>query len=284
MLWRRICKSLFAGVAFMAAAGTAAANHGGGGGDCGGCGNGGGCGTMKVSTVEWVTEQVPCTRTVYKTEWREETRHGTRTEYTQECRTGTKTCYKTITETVNENRCYTVKVPYTETRHGCETRWVSRQVTETVNVSVDRGHYECVEVPVTGLRGCLMKMGHKMKGGRKGCGDCCDPCASCCEYCPTETKKVWCPCIVCEPKCVTRCVKECVQVPTTYCVTCYRCETRTECVPVCRTRCVPECVSYTYTVCVPRCVPYTYCCKVPVCVPCQETYTVCRRVPVCVEK
>jgi len=129
MMWRRICKSFLAGVAFMAAAGTASANHGGGnccGSSYSGCGDG--CG-IKVYTTEWREEQVPVTRTTYRTEWKEEQRCGTRTEYTQECRTGTKTVYRTVTETENVTRTYTVRVPYTEQRQGFETRWVSRQVT-----------------------------------------------------------------------------------------------------------------------------------------------------------
>jgi len=211
MKWQRICKSFLAGVAFMAASGRVSANDCGAGCGAPACGSGCGPTTIKVNVTEWVTEQVPVTRTTYKTEWREETRQGTRTEYAQECRQGTRTVNRLVTETENVTRTYTVRVPYTEQRQGVETLWVSRQVTETVNVSVDRGHYETVIVPVTGVRGSLAKFGHKLKGGfgGHGHGDCCDPCACACvcEYVPTECKKVWCPCIVCEQKCCTRCVK-----------------------------------------------------------------------------
>jgi hypothetical protein len=162
-------------------------------------------------------------------------------------------------------------------------------VEKCVKKCVDRGHWECKEVP------CGPSLGDRLHHAfhNHGCCDPCNPCAtSCCEPCPrTKTVKCWVPCKVWEEQkvCCKERVVECV--PTTVTVkTCKKVEKQVTCnVEVCR--CVPECHTETYTCQVKKMVPYEACRTVQVCVPCKQTVEKCRmvcrevqkQVPVCCE-
>jgi len=261
MLLRRVCSLLVAG-AVAASVGRAA------GDDC--CSP---CApvttTCKVRVVEMVPEQVPVTRTSYRTDWREEAYTAYRCETVSETKPCTRTVYRKVCETVMETRTCCVRVPVVEQRTCYRTVWKSVPVTETRKVMVDRGHYECRMVPA---QPSLLERLCKKKD------DCCEPCPK------MVAKKVWVPCMVCEERCVTTCKRVCEQVPYTTCVTTWKVEAKTETVPVTRTRCVAEQVTENVTVCTKRMVPYQCTRKVPVCVPVTETVTVCRMVPRCVEK
>src|SRR5438270_8311789 len=99
--------------------------------------------SCKVTCVEYVQEQVPVTRTTYRTECRQEAYTAHRCEWTQEQRVCTKTVYKKVCETVNETRTVCEAVPVTEQRTCMRTCWKTVPVTVTKKVVVDRGHYEC---------------------------------------------------------------------------------------------------------------------------------------------
>jgi len=185
MLLRRVCCLLLAG-AFAASAGRAA------GDDC--CSPCAPVTTCKVRVIEMVAEQVPVTRTSYRTECREEAYTAYRCETFTETKPCTRTVYKKVCETVMETRTHCVRVPVVEQRTCYKTVWKSVPVTETRKVMVDRGHYECQTCPAQ--PSILDRLCHKKN-------DCCDPCPK------MVTKKVWVPCMVCEEKCVTTCKRVC---------------------------------------------------------------------------
>ena len=229
--------------------------------------------TCTVWVNEFVQEQVPCTRTVYKKECRTEEYTAYKTECVPETRTRNVTTYKRVCETVNETRTTCVTVPVVEQRTVTKTRTVCVPVTHTTRKCEDHGHYECREVP------CGPSLCDRMKKHFHHKKDCCDPCATeCCEPVRTKTVKTWVPCPVWVEKTCTKMERrrECY---TEVCnVTVCKKEYRTVVVPVTRTRCVPECHAETYTVNVSRCVPYKATRTVEVCVPHTETYMTCRTV------
>lgn len=199
----------------------------------------------KVLVNEWVSEAYPCTRTVYRTE----------------CRTETYTAHRTecVPQTVVRNVC--VSVPCVEQRTVMQPHYTCKPVTEVVRKCVDKGHYECREVPCE--PSCFDRM-RKWWKGRK-CDDCCEPC---CEPVRTKTVKVWVPCPVWEEHCVTKMVRSCEYRPVVVNVTVCKKEMRQE----------------TCTVMVSRCVPYQATRTVQVCVPHTETVTATRMVCRTVEK
>jgi hypothetical protein len=229
------------------------------------------CCAPKTCTVwvnEYVQEQVPCTRTVYKKECRVEEYTAYKTECVPEVRTRNVTTYKKVCETVNETRTVCVSVPCVEERTVMKTRTVCVPVTHVERKCEDHGHYECREVP------CGPSLHDRMKKHMHH-NDCCEPC---CEPVKTKTVKVWVPCPVWVEKCVTKTEKRTECYAEVCKVTVCKKEFRTEVVPVTRVKCIPECHTETYTVNVSRCVPYKATRTVEICVPHTETYMACRTV------
>jgi hypothetical protein len=232
--------------------------------------------TMKVCKM--VPTQVQEQRTVMKQVQRQECYTAYRTETVQEKKCVPCTTYKTVTETVMENRTKCIKVPCMETKTVMEKRKKIEWVTETKEKCHISFKKECKTIGGCGL---LDKCGDKLtscfgdKCGGGGCGESCGGCSI--------SFPVWKPCIekqcvqVCRPKCTYECVPVCKQVCT------YKTQTVTECVPVCKTRCVP-CTEMKETVCCKKvCVPYQATRCVTECVPTCETVTVCKMVPTWVE-
>lgn len=227
----------------------------------------------KVVVNEMVPEQYQCTRTVYKTECRQETCTVNKIECVPETRTRTVTCYRQVCETVMQTRTVCVNVPCVEERTIMKTCTVCKPVTCMVRKCEDHGHYECREVP------CGPSFSDRLKKcfARKSCcNPCCEPC--CCEPIKTKTVKVWVPCKVWVECPVTKMQRVTECHPEVVKVTVCKKEFRTEQCPVTCVKCVPECKTETYTVMVPKCVPTTVTRNVTVCVPCQETVTMTRLV------
>jgi hypothetical protein len=221
-----------------------------------------------VCVKEWVPETYQSTCTVYKTECRTETYTAYRCETVPETRTRTVTVTKQVPEVQTRTRTFCVSVPTVETRTVMESYTVCKPVTTMCKRCVDKGHWECREVP------CEKK--HHFRHKHDCCDDCCPP--------PTKTVKVWVPCKVWEEYPVTKMVKSCESRPVQVQVTVCRKETRTEAYQVTVMRCVPEQRVETYSVCVTRNVPYQATRTVSVCVPHQETVTKTRMVCHTVQK
>jgi hypothetical protein len=220
-----------------------------------------------------VPEQYQCTRTVYRTESHQEAYTAYRCEYSTESRTRTCTTYKMVPEVRTITRTECVCVPSVEQRTVMTTHVSYKPVTTTCRRCVDRGHYECCEVP------CGPSFGERLRGlchRHKHCG-CEDECNECAPV-RTKTVKRWVPCKVWEEYPVTTCQRVCESVPVTCNVTVYHTQTRQVPCQVTCMKCVPESHVETYTVCVPHQVAYQATRTVCVCVPHQETYTATRMV------
>jgi hypothetical protein len=215
----------------------------------------------------------PCTRTVYKTEWRQETYTAYRCECVPETRTRTCTVYKQVPETRTETRTVCVCVPTVEERTVMQTHVTCKPVTTTCRRCVDRGHWECREVPCESR---CHRWGNRLRGlfhHHDCCDSCGNSCNTCCEPCcppPTKTVRVWVPCKVWEEYPVTHMQRVCESRPVTCKVTVMRRELRQEQYQVTCCKCVPEQRTETYTVLTSRRVPYQATRCVPVCVPCVE--------------
>jgi hypothetical protein len=221
-----------------------------------------------IQVTECVPEPYQVTRTAYRVECRQEAYTAYRTECVPEVRTRVCTVYKRVPEVRTEVRNVCVQVPVVEERTCIQRRWVTQQVTTMVCKTVDRGHYECREVPDNWKNFCN-RVRHACRRH-----DCCEP-----PPCPaTKTVKCWVPCLVTEQVPVTTCKRVCVEVPVKVNVTVCRTVVRQQQVQVCTYRCVPEQRTETYTVNVARCVPYQAVRTVRVCVPYQETVTCTRMV------
>jgi hypothetical protein len=222
-----------------------------------------------IQVTECVPEQYQTTRTAYRIECKQEAYTAYRTVCVPETRTRVCTVYKRVPEVRTEVRNVCVRVPVVEERTCIQRRWETQQVTTMVCKTVDRGHYECREVPDRWKEFC----NRVRRCGRRH-DDCCEPCPPP----PTKTVKCWVPCKVTEQVPVTTCKRVCVEVPVKVNVTVCRTVVRQEKVQVCAYRCVPEQRTETYTVNVTRCVPYQATRTVRVCVPYQETVTCTRMV------
>jgi hypothetical protein len=233
-----------------------------------------------IQVTECVPEKYQVTRTAYKTECKVETYTAYKSVCVPEVRTRVCTVTKKVPVWTEVCRNVCVKVPCVEERTICKKTWTTEQVTTMVCKTVDRGHYECKEVPdhFTDFCNRLKHSCHRH--------DCCEPCDC---PCPAmKTVKCWVPCKVTEQCPVTHCKRVCVETPCKVQVTVYKTETRQEKHKVCTYQCVPESRTETYTVNVAKCVPYQATRTVNVCVPYQETVTctrmvsrtVCRQVPV----
>jgi hypothetical protein len=216
--------------------------------------------------TECVPETYQATRTAYRTECRQETFTAYRTECAPETRTRVCTFYKQVPEVQTLTRNYWVCVPTVEERVVMERVVTYKPVTHMVCKCVDRGHWECCEVP---CKECCLKRMFKKLCHKK---DCCDECP------PTKIVKVWVPCPVYEYCPVTTCQKVCEYRPVTCKVTVLKRELRQEQCQVTCWKCVPEQRTETYQVLVPRLVPYQATRSVAVCVPYQETVTLTRTV------
>lgn len=231
--------------------------------DCGGCAPA--CAPAAPATIKvqkWVDQVTQEPRTTYKHETKCETYTAYKTETYQEPVTSTITVNKIVCETVMECRTKCVKVPVWEDKITTKSSWKTVCYTEMKSKKVDKGHYECQEVPV--------REGFCARFKKK------DPCA--CDAPKTELKKVWVPCMVeeCYPVTKSKREKVCEQVCEKVCT--YRNETVTEMVPVVKKKCVPECQTVTKMVCKTRCVPYTATRNVSVCVPVTEMVSVTKKV------
>lgn len=228
-----------------------------------------------VCVTEWVPENYQCTRTSYKTECRQESYTVNRCEWTCETRTRNCVTYKQVPEvkTVTRNVC--VSVPCCEERTVMQTFVSCKPVTQIVRRCVDKGHWECREVP------CPPTLCDRIKAcccRKSCCNDCCEPC------CRTKTVRCWVPCPVVEECPVTVMQRVCECRPVTCKVQTCKTEIRQEQYQVCCYKCVPETHVESYQVQVPKYVPCTLTRTVQVCVPVQETVTLCRMVPRVVQK
>lgn len=216
-------------------------------------------GMTTITVYERVPETYTATRTVYKTEYVDETYTAYRMESVPETRQVTRYVSKTITEVkdvvVNKVMC----VPTTEYRTVTKRVPVCKQVTTISRKCVDQGHYECVstETLLSRLRGHF------------------NPCDHCPDY---RTRKQWVPNYVTIETPVTKTVRsfECVTETVPVTVNKKVCVQEVKKVNVCRVVCEP--VTETVTVNVQKCVPYTATRKVAKCVPVTETYTATRMV------
>jgi hypothetical protein len=228
-----------------------------------------------VCVKEWVPEKYEKTVTVYKKECVQEKYTAYRCETVPETRTRTVTVYEKVpvVEEICKKVC--VSVPCVEERTVMEKHWVCKPETRVVRKCVDKGHYECREVPCgPSFKERFHKFLHH--------NDCCD---EGCEPCPrTKTVKVWVPCPVWEEKCVTCMKRVCETRPVTCKVTVCKKEIREERCKVTVCKCVAKQKVENYTVCVTHKIPCEATRTVVKCVPVQEKVTCCRMVCRTVEK
>ncbi len=218
-----------------------------------------------------VPEQYQCTVTTYKVVKSEEKYTAYKTVCEEQKRT--VTVNKMVAETKTEQRTVTVCVPTEVERTTYKTSYVCKQVTEVKHKCVDKGHYECKEVP------CGPSVGERLHKlcSRNSCESACEP------ACPkTKTAKVWVPCPTYIDVPCTRTVRECVRTPVTCKVTVMKPVQKTEPCQVTKYTCVPE--TKEVTVKVRKCVPYEATRPVCKCVPTTETVTKTRMVCKTVEK
>jgi hypothetical protein len=250
----------------------------------GGCGSPCGAPTYKtVCVTEWVPEYYKTTRTVYKKECVAEKYTAYKTECVPEIRTRNDTHYERICETHDVTKTICEKVCVQEARTVCKTHWTCVPETTFVCKTVDKGHYECKEVPCS--EGFFSK--HRSGGlfSHKH-SDCCDPCASACgcDACttccapPTKTVKVWVSCKVTEQVPCTKMVKKCETIQVQETVNVWKSIPKTIVVKETCWKCVPVCKTETYTVNVSHCVPYEATRMVSRCVPVTEEVTACKMV------
>lgn len=279
----RSIKWMGAAVAVLAMALPAQAHHRRG---CGGCETAScaavaGCAPTcevvkkKVMVTEWLPEEYEATRTVYKTDYKDEKYTAHKTDWINEERTRKVTTYKNVPETkdvvVSRWECVPTEEERTITR--CVKKTI--QVTEKVKRTVDKGgHYECREVLCRQRHSCFLH--------RHDCG--CDACQA--EACAPATRTVQ----VYVPNCVTEEVpvtyNKCVWEPVTEKVKCtvYKRVEKKETVKVTTCKCVAETHDEKYTVKVPKTTSYEATRKVAVCTPVTEKYKATRMVPKQVER
>jgi hypothetical protein len=243
-----------------------------------------------VTCTEWVRENVPVKRTVYRVECRQEQYDTCRCERVPVCKERVVCCVKKVPCWSEQTRKVCCKETVYEERMVNKTCYKTVQETCMKKQLVRMGHWECREVcPVFGGGNGGLFGGHGHHGGcNSGCGDSCGNNNNCCETCrPTRTHQHWvhcpeyreCPVTVCKKVCVTECVK--CKVPV--CRTTWK----EEKVKVCTYQCVEEKRVEKYTCYETRQVACKATRTVRVCVPCEETVnccrwvqkTVCRQVP-----
>ena len=232
--------------------------------------------TRKICVTECVPEYYTTTRTVYRSEKVCEKYTAYKCVSVPETRTRTCTVYEKVPVCETRTRTFCVSVPCVEQRTCMEKFWVCKPVTTCKRKCVDKGHWECREVPC----------GPSLKDRFKKCckSSCCDPCACCCPCPKTKTKKVWVPCKVWVEEQCCKMKRVCEYRPVTKCVNTCKKEVRHETYQVTVCKCVPRCKTETYTVCVEKKIPYEATRWVCKCVPHQEQVTCCRMVKRVVEK
>ena len=230
--------------------------------------------TRTITCKVMVPEYYETTRTVNKKQCVEEKYTAYKCEYVKEERTRTCNVNKWVNEVKEETRtvCEWVKT--------CEERTIMKKVTSckpvvhTVKKCVDKGHWECREVP------CGPSILDRIKDLCKK-NDCCE---DACKPARTKTIKCWVPnkvmeeCKVTKMERVTECVPCKVKVQI-----CKKVAKQVK-VQVCHKKCVTETKTEKYTVCVPKKVAYEATRKVMKCVPCQEKVKCCKMVEKTVEK
>jgi hypothetical protein len=227
-----------------------------------------------VYVKELVAEPYTCTKTVYKTESKEEKYTAYKCVQVPVEKTRTVTVYKTVAETKPVTRKVVTCVPTVEERTTMQSHWVTHKVTVMEKKCVDKGHYECKEVPAGPSIGERI---HHLTA-KKSCG-CEDACAPACDPCPRmKTVKCWVPCptTIEVPKCKTE--RVCETKPVTCKVTVYKRVEKEETCNVTVNKCVAEQKTEKYTVCETKQVPYEATRIVTKCVPVQETVTGTRMV------
>jgi len=246
------------------------------------------CGAPSYQTV-CVTELVPeyykTTRTVYKRECVPEKYTAYKTECIPETRTRNVTHYERVCETREVTKTVCERVCVQEERTCYKQNWTCVPVTTMVCKTVDKGHYECREVPCS--EGFMSRMRHSgggLFGGHHHGDECGCGCETTCCAPPTKTVKVWVsckvteqvPCTKMERKCETVCEKKMVSVWKSIPKTVVCKENVWKCVPICKTE--------TYTAYVSRCVPYEATRTISRCVPVTEEVTCCKMVAKTVQK
>lgn len=236
------------------------------------------CATRTICAKEWVPETYTTTRTVYKRECATETYTAYRCETVPETRTRTCTTYESVPEVKTVVRHVCVCVPTVEERTVMQKHWTCKPETKVVRKCVDKGHYECKEVPCgPSLKDRVHKLCHHKKDC---CEDSCEPC------CPVRTKtvKVWVACPTWEEHTVTCMKRVCECVPVTCKVTVMKHELCEEKCQVTCCKLVPKTHTETYTCNVTKLVPYQATRNVVRCIPHQETVTCTRMVCRTVQK
>lgn len=236
--------------------------------------------TRTVSYKVLVPEYYETTRIVNKQQCVEEKYTAYKCENVKEERTRTCNVNRIVNEMKEETRtvCEWVKT--------CEERTIMKKVTTckpvtcTVKKCVDKGHWECKEVP------CGPSITDRLKGllGKFKKNDCCE--TKCEDACAPKTKtvkcwvsnKVWEECKVTKMEKVTECVPTKVNVQV-----CKKVQKQVK-VQVCVKKCVTEVKTEKYTVCVPKKVAYEATRKVMKCVPVEEKVKACKMVEKTVEK
>jgi len=230
-----------------------------------------------VMVKELVPEPYTCTKTVYKIECHEEKYTAYKCEQVPVQKTRTVTVNKTVAETKPVTRKVVTCVPTVEEKTVMQSHWVCHQVTVMEKKCVDKGHYECKEVP------CGPSVGERL---HKLCKRNSCECEMACEApCPkTKTVKVWVPCPtwIEVPKCKTE--RVCETKPVTCKVTVLKKVEKEETCNVTSYKCVAEQKVENYTCMETKQVPYEATRTVKKCVPVQETVTGTRMVCKMVEK
>jgi hypothetical protein len=231
--------------------------------------------TRKVLVTQYVPQPYETTRTVYKTEYKEEKYTAYRCETVPQERTRPVTTYKTVPVTKDQVVTRYERVPVEEERLVTRAVVKCQPVTQMVTRCVDAGgHYESREVACGSGRRCGSWRGLLC---RRSCG--CDTCAP-----ATRTVRVYVPNYVTQQVPVTTLRTVVERVPEKVKVTSYKQVARQETVKVTTYQCVADTREEKYTVNVTRQVPYEAVRKVAHRVPVQEKVTLTRMVPVTVEK
>jgi hypothetical protein len=230
-----------------------------------------------VCVTERVPETYQTTRIVYDRVCREERYTAYRCECVPETKTRTITTYRRVPEVKEVVRQVCVgRIPVVEERTVMKTQWTCVPETRVVRKCVDKGHYECKEVPCG--PSCLDRL-------RKLCRrhDCCE---EACEPCPPRTKtvKVWVPCPVWQEHTVTCTKRVCQHIPVKCQVTVCKPQFKEERCQVTVCKCVPEMRTETYTCMAQKRIPYEATRTVVRCVPREEKVTCTRMVCRTVQK
>jgi hypothetical protein len=221
-----------------------------------------------VRVKRWVDEPYECTKTTYKVECKEEKYTAYKCETVPVEKSRTVTVCKTVPETKVEKRKVVECVPTWEEKTTMQKSWTCQKVTVMEKKCVDKGHYECKEVPCGPSFADRLHNAFRHSCG--GCGDCCE--TKCEPACPrTKTVKCWVPCPTYVECPRTKTERVCVEKPVT-CKVCVmkKVEKEVECkVTTCKV--VKEEKVEKYTVCEVKKTPYEATRTVKKCVPVTET-------------